>query len=247
MSGPEAGVFDASRECFEDALGWLEGNDAAALTHAELEDQLDCRGRELLRRMCQDHLTLRAATERRLEVVRDAEAVTHRCVETGHRRPLATIFGQVDVERLAYRHRGHPNLYPADAVLNLPAERHSHGLRRLAAVEASRGSFDEASNAVERATGQHVAKRQVEALAGRAATDVEEFYATRARPAAAAATNKLQCRLSKGEKRNRKRLAEVGAVYDLTPVARCATDILVSKAGDAPPPAPRAKAKWVTA
>lgn len=279
MSGPDerAGAFDASRECFEDALGWLAGPDATALTHAELEDQLDCRGRELLRRMCQDHLTVRAATETRLEVVCDAEAVTHGAVETGHRRPLATIFGEVEVERLAYRHRGHPNLYPADAVLNLPAERHSHGLRRLAAVEAARGSFDEASDAVERATGQHIAKRQVEALAGRAAADVEVFYATRPQPdaaasdvlvisadgkgivmrpdalrpatatAAAAATNKLQCRLSKGEKRNRKRLAEVGAVYDLTPVARNATDIMASKDGDAPPPAPQAKAKWVTA
>ena len=279
MSGPEkrAGAFDTSWECFEEALGWLGGSDATALTHAELEDQLDYRGRELLRRMCQDHLSLRAGTESRLDLVSDADAVTHAAVEPGHRRPLATIFGEVDVERLAYRHRGHPNLYPADAVLNLPAERHSHGLRRLAAVEASRGSFEEASDAVERATGQHVAKRQVEALAGRAAADVEEFYATRARPeaaasdvlvisadgkgivmrpdalrpatakAAAAATNKLECRLSKGEKRNRKRLAEVRAVYDLTPVPRSATDILVSKAGGVPPPVPHAKAKWVTA
>ena len=279
MSGPGelAGVFEASRECFEEALGWLEGPDVAALTHAELEDQLDCRGRELLRRMFQDHLGLRAATESRLDAVLDAEAVTHGAVETGHRRPLATIFGEVDVERLAYRHRGHPNLYPSDAVGNLPVERHSHGLRRLAAVEASRGSFEEAGDALERATGVHVAKRQVEALAGRATVDVEEFYASRAhteaaagdvlvlsadgkgivmrpdalRPAtaraAAAARNKLECRLSKGEKRNRKRLAEVGAVYDLTPVVRGPADVLASKAGEAPPAAPRAKAKWVTA
>lgn len=279
MSAPEerVGSFVASWECFEEALGWLKGPDATALTHAELEDQLDCRGRELLRRMCQDHLSLRAAKESRLDPVRDAEEVTHGAVEPGHRRPLATIFGEVDVERLAYRHRGHPNLYPADAVLNLPAERHSHGLRRLAAVEASRGSFEEASAAVERATGQHVAKRQVEALASRAAADVETFYATRSRPeaagddvvvisadgkgivmrpdalrpatakAAAKAENKLGCRLSKGEKRNRKRLAEVGAVYDLTPVPRSAGDILASKAADAASPTPHAKAKWVTA
>lgn len=279
MSGPgqASGTFDASRECFEDVVGWLEGPDAAGLTHAELEDQLDCRGRELLRQMCQGHLTLRAITENRLEAVHDNEDITHGAVEAGHRRPLATVFGEVVVDRLAYRHRGHPNLYPADAALNLPAERHSHGLRRLAAVEASRGSFDEASDAVERATGQHIAKRQVEALAGRAAADVEDFYATRTQPdaepddvlvisadgkgivmrpdalrpatakAAAAASNKLQCRLSKGEKRNRKRLAEVGAVYDLTPVARHATDIMDSKDGDATPPAPQAKAKWVTA
>lgn len=289
MSGPQtrADAFDASRECFEEALGWLEATEAAALSHAELEDQLDCRGRELLRRMFQDHLALRAATEHRLDAVLDAETVTHGAVETGHQRPMATIFGQVGVERLAYRHRGHPNLYPADAVLNLPTERHSHGLRRLAAVESSRGSFEEASDAVQRATGVHVAKRQVEALAARAAVDVEEFYASRTQPeatagdvlvisvdgkgivmrpdslrpatakAAATASNKLQCRLSKGEKRNRKRLAEVGAVYDLTPVARGPGDVLApkTKAGEAPPPAtppapptaPQAKAKWVTA
>lgn len=249
--------FNQSRECFGGVLGWLEGPDAAALSHAELEEQLDARGRELLRRMFQDHLSLRAMNERRLDEVSDAEARTHRAVEAGHHRPLATVFGEVEVTRLAYRRRGRPNIYPADAALNLPAERHSHGRRRLAATEAARGSFEEAA----------------------AAVDVEAFYATRAgladegteadvlvlsadgkgivmrpdalRPAtakaAAAATNKLECRLSKGEKRNRKRLAEVGAVYDLTPVARTPADVLASKAGDAPPPAPKAGAKWVTA
>lgn len=65
--------------------------------------------------------------------------------------------------------------------------------------------------------------------------------------AAAAGANKLQCRLSKGEKRNRKRLAEVGAVYDLTPVARTPSDVLATKSGQTPPPAPKAGAKWVTA
>lgn len=65
--------------------------------------------------------------------------------------------------------------------------------------------------------------------------------------AAAAATTKLATRLSKGEKRNRKRLAEVGAVYDLAPVPRSPSDVLASNHSDDPPPAPRAKAKWVTA
>jgi len=271
--------FTASRECFTDVLGWLEGPDAAALSHAELEDQLDARGRELLRRMFADHLSLRAMTERRLAGVRDARARAYGAVEAGHHRRLATVFGEVEVRRLAYRRRGQPNLYPADAALNVPAERHSHGLRRLAATEASRGSFEEAAAALERATGQHLGKRQVEALTARAAVDVEAFYDTRAREAeagvdsdllilsadgkgivmrpdalrpatakaAAAATNKLTCRLSKGEKRNRKRLAEVGAVYDLTPVARTPCDVLDSKAGQTPSPAPKASAKWVTA
>ena len=47
--------------------------------------------------------------------------------------------------------------------------------------------------------------------------------------------------------RLRKRLAEVGAVYDLTPVPRSAADVLAPKAGEPSPPAPKAKAKWVTA
>ncbi|MGH7745156.1 MAG: hypothetical protein ACREQ5_10200 [Candidatus Dormibacteria bacterium] len=178
----QAGSFEASRDCFEEALAWLAQPDTGDLSHGELEDQLDHRGKELLRRMYQDHLDLRAMTESRLGEVVDAEEVGHGALETGHRRPLTVIFGRVEVERFAYRHRGHANLYPADGVLNLPAERHSHGLRRLAAIEASRGSFEEAADAVGRATGVSIAKRQVEALTARAALDVEEFYATRVRP-----------------------------------------------------------------
>jgi hypothetical protein len=163
--------------------------------------------------------------------------------------------------------------------LNLPAELHSHGLRRLAAIESTRGSFDDAAAAIERATGVSVAKRQVESLTAAAATDVEDFYAVRApepgtsddavvisvdgkgivmRPdalreatakAAGGATPKLGTRLSKGEKRYRKRMAEVGAVYDLAPVARTPADVLASKHSDdtSPPPAPKATGKWVTA
>jgi hypothetical protein len=63
-----------------------------------------------------------------------------------------------------------------------------------------------------------------------------------------AATSKRKTRLSEGEKRNRKRLAEVGAVYDLTPEPRCAGDVLGDQHGDQPPgPAPTARHKWVTA
>ena len=127
--------------------------------------------------MLQDHLTLRAVTEQRLEEVADDEQIVHAAVEAGHRRGLASVFGPVWVERLAYRHRGHQNLHLADGALNLPAERHSHGLRRLAATESSRGSFEQAAAAIARASGQRLGKRQVEALTARAAADVEDFYA----------------------------------------------------------------------
>ena len=268
-------AFDASRRRFEQLLGFLHGQGAGELEHGALEEQLAERGRELLRQLYQDHLDLRADHEARLPEVVDAAGVPRRAVEAGHERVLATIFGEVRVRRLAYRRRGQANLHPADATLNLPEERHSHGLRRLAAEAASKGSFDDATEAIRRRTGTRLGKRQVEQLAQRSASDVEDFYASRThqaasaddvlvisadgkgvvmrpealRPAtkaaAAASSTKLATRLSKGEKRNRKRMAEVGTVYDLRPVPRTAADVLAT--GERRTAAPKAANKWLTA
>ena len=272
-------AFAASRHRFERIVGWLEGADAGQLAHGELEERLDVEGRELLRQMLQDHLDLRAQREPRLEAVVGADGVARRGVEAGHERGLLTVFGKVEVSRLAYRRRGHANLHPADSDLNLPVELYSHGLRRLAVVEATRGSFDGVREAVRRSTGQRLGKRQLEALAQRAATDFDTFYEERKltagnpddvlviscdgkgvvmRPdalraataqAAARSTNKLATRLSKGEKRNRKRMAEVGSVYDVRPVPRTSDDVLAGAhdGEQVARPAPRARNKWLMA
>src|SRR5664279_1888204 len=275
-------AFSASRDRFEQICSFLDEQQAGSLTHSELEQKLSVDVRELVRQLYQDHLDLRAVRERRRDDVVDADGVRRGSVEAGHVRALATIFGAVDVTRLAYRRRGERNLSPADAALNLPRELHSHGLRELCAVESSRGSFEEAGEAIGRITGVRLGKRQLEQLAVRAAADFEAFYSqpTRSqatategdllilsadgkgivmrpdalRPATAKAahqaTAKLQTRLSKGEKRNRKRMAEVGAVYDLTPLARTPADIIGRDPDEdetARAAAPRASNKWLTA
>jgi len=56
---------------------------------------------------------------------------------------LATVFGQVSVSRIAYRAKGVDSRYPADAVLNLPAGKHSHGLARPAGEQAASGSLEQ--------------------------------------------------------------------------------------------------------
>jgi hypothetical protein len=257
----------------------LAGPDRATETHAELEQWLTQRSQELMRQLLQDYLELRAASERRTGPVTGTDGVARARVEHGHQRGLATVFGQVTVRRLAYRAPGVPNLYPADGQLNLPVEKHSHGLRRLAAIEAARGSFDTAVEAIGRATGVRLGKRQVEQLARAAAADFDTFYASgrpqrgdgeqllvlsydgkgvvmrrdALRPATAkaaeTATGKLATRLSKGEKRNRKRMAEVGAVYDATPAPRTPADILPASDEQhrTARPRPRATNKWLTA
>lgn len=224
-------------------------------------------------------MDLRALREARRDEVIDADGIRRGSVEAGHARPLQSIFGTLEVTRLAYRRRGQRNLYPADAALNLPVELHSHGLRQLSAIEACRGSFEDARDAVGRATGVRLGKRQLEQLTVRAAADFEAFYAQPDRgraeatdgdllvlsadgkgivmrpdalrpataKAAAGAAGKLTTRLSKGEKRGRKRMAEVGAVYELTPLPRTPADIIGRDPEAERPVAPKARNKWLTA
>lgn len=269
-------AFSASDAGYQGLVRFLRDQEAAGLTHEELEARLDVDGRELLRQLLQDHLDLRAQREARVDTVCDAEGVYRPAVEAGHARQLETIFGEVSITRLAYRAKGSENLYLQDAALNLPTERHSHGLRERCAIEATRGSYEEAQAAVARATGVELGKRQVEELTRRVAEDVDDFYeqaeregaeetdalvisadakgivmrpdALRpaTRKAATSATHKLTTRLSKGEKSNRKRMAELAVVYDCKPVPRTPADIF-AREGDKKPEAPAAQTKWCTA
>ncbi len=173
--------FERSVQKFDKLVGFLESDEARTLTHAELETQVDAYGRDLLRQAVEDHLAVRAYEEPRRTDVVDADGVPHTTVERHQIRTLTTIFGDVNVGRLAYRHPGATNLYPADAALNLPVEQYSHGLRQLAAIEAVQGSYDTSVEAIARTTGQIVGKRQIEALVQRAAQDVETFYSSQYR------------------------------------------------------------------
>jgi hypothetical protein len=260
---------------FEAVVDELAGADAAAVKHAELEQQLGAAGRELMRQLFQDHADLRALREQRREDVVGADGVERTRVERGRSRRLATVFGQVTLTRMAYRSPGAANLYPADAVWSLPWGLHSHGLARLAAIESTRGSFEAAQAAIERATGVRVGKRQIEDLAVAAAVDIEQFYAVRRpepgspgqllvltcdgkgvvmRPdalraatakAAAAAVSKLATRVSPGEKPHRKRMAEIACVYDAHPAPRIPADVMAGNSQRTP--GPKATGKWLTA
>ena len=253
-------AFAQSRKCFRELEDWMASGEAAGLQHGELEEQLDVRGRELLRQLFQDRLDATAAREERRHDVAGEDGVVRTRAEKGRKRPLVTKFGQVTVSRIAYRSPGRPNVHPADAVLNLPDEKHSHGLRKMAAIESARGSMEAAGAAITRATGVGIGKRQLEEMIRRAAAHIDAFYLWRVivpapddhalvltfdgkgivmlpgalRPATAkaahAAQNKLATRLSPGEKNGRKRMAELACVYDAVPVPRTPEDIISTPA-----------------
>lgn len=264
----------------------LASTEVRAMTHGALEKLLDVEGRELLRRLLQDHLTLRAQQERELGVVGPvvgADGVIRTHMRESDRK-LVSLFGEVTVARLAHGGRGTTGLHPQDAALNLPVEQFSHGVRRRAGEEAARGSFDEAVKSIAATTGAAVAKRQLEQLVVRAATDIEKFYAGRealepsvvanlsgilvittdakgivmrvaslrelTRIAAQQRVPKLERRLCKGEKRNRKRMAQVAAVYTVAAHHRTPEDIvgeLDSVRGETKPTRPKPEHKRVWA
>ncbi|HEU4402509.1 MAG TPA: ISKra4 family transposase [Candidatus Polarisedimenticolia bacterium] len=271
--------FAEAEEKFVELVARLGGEVSRRMTHSELESLIADEGREIQRRLLQGHLDLRAANEPVQVSVQGADDVgrTHRRRRS---RGLMTVFGFVTVLRMSYSARRHGCLSPLDAALNLPEELHSHGLRRLAAVEAARGSFDAAVEAMLRGTGTAVAKRQVEGLIQQAARDFDAFYdrpesaepaseeellclsldgkgivmrrdglREATRKAAESAQHRLDRRLSKGEKKDRKRMATVAAVYDLAVQARRPEDVLAElrPVRDAAEPRPRAKNKRVWA
>lgn len=271
--------FATARGEFERFIEHLGADEAMAMRHDEVERLAVAEGRRVALAALQDHLALRAAREQRHNRVEGADDVTRTHVRS-RVRGLLTVLGPVDVERLAYGARGTSALAPLDAELNLPIELYSFEVRRVAAVEASKGSFDEAATTLETMTGAPVPKRQVEQLAARAAEDFEAFYAQQAPTTATAADllvlsfdgkgivmlkkalreatrraaeerrHKLDKRLCKGEKKNKKRIAQVATVYDLAPFVRRPSEIvfdLKPEPGMIKPKRPRAQNKRVWA
>jgi hypothetical protein len=115
------------------------------------------------------------------------DGVRRRRVEDGHARSVATVFGRIRVCRLAYRAPLAANVHPLDEVLDLPAGLYSPGLARLCAQESVRGSFTDAADAVEYATGVRIGTRQIIELTRAAAADATAFYADPGREVSAAA------------------------------------------------------------
>jgi hypothetical protein len=266
---PAIDPFATAARAFDCLKGALAGPETAALPHHELEDLIEVQGRELLRLLFQDHLDLRALREEArgeeaaAAQVRGPEGRVRAHREPGRSRELACLFGVVTVTRTAWRHRGLPQVCPADAELSLPARRHSHGLRRLAVLEAVRGSYDQAKAAIDRRCGKVLGKRQAEQLVIAGAQDVDAFYRSwvplpstartalvlqadgkgivmrpeALRPATLkahlAGARAMRTRIAPGEKPNRKRVATLACVFDADPAPRRPHDIIAPPDGRA--------------
>jgi hypothetical protein len=277
LSSPER-FYDQSRQAFEDIVRSLSSEEARSMTHSELERDLEKKGRELMRKLLQEHLQTRGPGQC-AQPVRDADGVERTRVRLQERK-LESIFGTVATERAGYGKEGRRSLHPLDAELNLPDERYSLELRRRVAEEAAKSSFDETLESIGKTTGAHVPKRQIEELVMRAAVDFDAFYQMRqgqpaeieqtspilvisvdgkgvvmrtqdlreqTRKAAIKRKHKMGARLSKGEKKNAKRMATVAAVYTIAPFVRKPEDLICENARAGPyRPRPERKRVWAS-
>ena len=161
---------------------------AGTVSLGEVEQELRTSGREWIRAAMQAVMdAASAAEERRPGGVDGPDGVRRGRVEDGHARSVATVFGRIRVCRLAYRAPRAANVHPLDEVLDLPAGLYSPGLARLCAQESVRGSFTDAADAVEYATGVRIGTRQIIELTRAAAADATAFYADPGREVSAAA------------------------------------------------------------
>ena len=246
--------FCESRRSMKKLEDDLLSPEAMHASLSEIERMMRTQGREMLRAMMQAHFDGRS--ERELPVVVRGEDGIDREAARPARRTVMTEFGEVELERNLYQAPGVTGRAPLDAAMELPAEKYSHEVRRLVAEESARASFDEVVAAVGKYSGAKVPKRQAEELAVRAARDFDAFYRDRlcaaedtdhlmvlsfdgkgiamrheslraaTRKAAEATPRRLHTRLTKGEKPNRKRMAEVAAVYTIAPWPRVVADVL---------------------
>jgi hypothetical protein len=258
--------YEQARQELEHIVRHLDSEEARSMTHSDLERELEKKGRELMRILLQEHLEARGPGQCE-QPVRGADGVERPRARLQERK-LETVFGTVSVERVGYGQEATESLHPLDAELNLPDERYSLELRRRVAEEAAKSSFDETLESIGKTTGGHVPKRQIEELVMRAAAVSEQSESVmvmsvdgkgvvmrmqdlreQTRKAAMARKHKMGARLSKGEKKNAKRMATVATVYTIAPFVRKPEDLLSennSARVEQPRPRPENKRVWAS-
>lgn len=280
LNSPELSFYSCAQEQLEHMIAYLDSPTGDDCEHGEIEKYINEQGYELLRRLLQGYLDSKAAKEECLPNVQSITGVQLNHIRSKTQRKITSLFGTVIVTRIQYSQRNAAAQTPLDAELNLAGDRYSDGVRHRIAQEAIRGSFDDAIESVNTTTGASVPKRQSLNMVQDVATDFDAFYQKNRfevpentpdllvlsfdgkgivmRPEglractqkAALKSKKLNSRLSPGEKKDRKRMAQVAAVYTTKPHIRSAESVMnISDDDDTIKPfrtPPRNKRVWAS-
>jgi hypothetical protein len=183
--------FSAARFAFRQLETWLTSADTATVSEALVEEQLELRGRDVLRLLLQAHLRQRGTGDvgpalhvfspsASADTPTDAGAAPPTSVRHGEKRlhplNLHTILGEVTVERTAYVAAGQTSVHPLDKQLELPERSFSYPLQKRVVCHSVQGPFGEAVANVKQQTGVVLSKRSAEQVVQGAAVDFQGFY-----------------------------------------------------------------------
>ena len=156
-----------------------------------------------------------------------------------------SIFGKLRLARHYFTAPGHAGACPLDAALSLPDHCYSDLLSDWASYGSTDAAYRENQTALERILGLRVSVQALETMAATAAADVSAFYQQAPDPATSLALGSIlvvqadgkgvplvqpplsdpPLRLSKGQKRTKKKEAIVTCLYSIAPYVRTAQDV----------------------
>ena len=224
--------------------------------HGFTEKYLSTEGDELKRLLFQGYLNKQAHDEQQAASVTGVDGHSRNHVRKNTQRTITSLFGPVTVTRLSYNQRQKSSLFPLDAELNLYADQYTDGMRQRIVHDVIDRSYDRAIERHRKTCTGIVGKRQAMQLTESSSVDFVDFYEQRTvndeqtgdllilsfdgkglvmlpdglrectRKAAEKSKNNLQTRLSPGEKKDRKRMAQVATVYTVLPHIRTAESVM---------------------
>lgn len=156
-----------------------------------------------------------------------------------------SIFGKLRLARHYFTAPGHAGSCPLDAALSLPEHCYSDLLSDWASYGSTDAAYRENQTALERILGLTLSVQALETMAASAAADVSAFYQQPPAPATPLTLGSIlvvqadgkgvplvqpplpdpPLRLSKGQKRTKKKEAIVTCLYSIAPYVRTAQDV----------------------
>lgn len=168
----------------------------------------------------------------------------------GHPQSLTyrSIFGPISIMRTYYYHRLHGGYFPLDEQFSLPERSYSYLLQKWAMRFAVEDPYGEGADDLAMLLGVQIPKRAIEEMVVETAPYVAPFRAQLAPPAAEGTVLVIEAdgkgvrmvrpktdepgpkmRLTKGQKRNKKKMATVFTVYTMNPVEGCLPEPIARK------------------
>ena len=274
-------AFDPARHSLERMVGFLQARESWTMKHSELERWIEKEGREVMRQLLQAHLELRGPAEAVEEVrdadggERDIGRLHQRSLATVFGAVTVERFGyRGEGQESLHPVDGELNLPVERYSLEL-RRRVAEQAAKSSFEETQKTLEMTTGSAVPKRQVEELVAR-----AGNA-EDFDQFYVTHApvegpsgelqvitsdgkgvvmrredlreatKKAAERSRHKLGKRLSRGEKRNRKRMATVAAVYTIAPFVRTPEQIVgemapMHAAERTPRPRPQRKRVWAS-